>query len=214
MITAILLDIDGTMRDSRAMIYYAYQRTFEHFGLPQPDKNDIAQHMHAGPEPLFSQFVPNTDTKPLVSYYRETLGGVLDKISAYEGVAETLQALRKQHIKLAAVSSSKYAKSDLIANNISQYMDFVVDGHMVEHSKPHPEGASLALRELGVRPEEAIMVGDLPADIMLGKAAKLQATVAVTHGFATKELLTKSNPDYYIDSFDELLDVVRKLHTN
>jgi len=211
MIKAILLDIDGTMRDSRAMIYHSYEEIFKHFGLPMPDKSDLAIHMPAGPELCYAHYAPQANTAELVAYYRNILGGLLDNISTYEGVAKTLQKLRDQGIKLGVVSASKYAKSDLASDGLADFMDVVIDGHTPIKPKPDPEGALMALKQLGVEPGDAVMVGDLPADVQLGKAAGLRATVATSHGFGPRPLLEAAKPDYIIDSFPELLAVVSKL---
>jgi len=211
MIKAVLLDIDGTMRDSRAMIYHSYTETFKHFRLPMPDKTGIASYMYTGPEQLFEHFAPHHNTQELTDYYRSILGSVLDKIGVYSGVPETLQTLKQKGLKLGVFSASKYARSDLASGGLDVFMDVIVDGHAAVRPKPFPDGAELALNKLGVDPADAIMVGDLPADIEAGKAAHLRATVALTHGFGTKELLEASKPDYIIDSFPELSGVVEKL---
>lgn len=211
MIKAVLLDIDGTMRDSRAMIYYSYQEAFKHFNLPMPDKADLAGHMYAGPEQCFAHYAPQADTSALVAHYRGILGGVLDKIQAYDSVADTLQKLHEQGIKLAVVSASKFAKSDLKSNGLDGYIDVVIDGNTTFKPKPDPEGANLALQQLQMEPDNTIIIGDLPADIALGKSAGLRATVAITHGFGPRSLLAAAQPDYIVDSFPELLGVAAKL---
>ena len=212
MIKAVLLDIDGTIRDSRAMIWYSYEQTFKHFNLTTPDKTDLAEHMHAGPELCFQHYAPEHDAKELVDYYRSILATVLDKIPAYDGVVQTLRALHGQGIKLGVVSASKFARNDLESNGVASFMDVVIDGHTTVHPKPNPEGANLALEKLHVIPEEALMIGDLPADIALGKAARLGATVAVTYGFGPRALLKAAQPDYIIDNFPALLGVIAKLN--
>jgi phosphoglycolate phosphatase-like HAD superfamily hydrolase len=52
------------------------------------------------------------------------------------------------------------------------------------------------------------MVGDTPADILAGKAAGTK-TCAVTYGFGTRDVLLQYAPDYVIDTFGELLSLVR-----
>jgi pyrophosphatase PpaX len=211
MIKAILLDIDGTMRDSRAMIYHSYQQTFAHFAIDMPGKEGIARYMYTGPEKLFEHFAPDHSTQELTDYYRSILGSVLDKIGVYPGVVETLQILKDKGLTLGVFSASKYAKSDLASGGLDVFMDVIIDGHTPTRPKPFPDGAELALKQLGVDPADAIMVGDLPADIEAGRAVHLRATVALTHGFGPRQLLQASGPDYIIDGFPELLSVVEKL---
>ena len=53
------------------------------------------------------------------------------------------------------------------------------------------------------------MVGDTPADVLAGKAAGTK-TCAVTYGFGTREALLQCAPDHVIESFRELVDLVRE----
>ena len=48
--------------------------------------------------------------------------------------------------------------------------------------KPAPDSLIAALAALACAPEQAMMVGDTPADILAGKAAGMR-TCAVTYGF-------------------------------
>jgi HAD superfamily hydrolase (TIGR01509 family) len=211
MIKLVILDNDGTMRDSRAMITRAYKETFEHFNLAMPSQEMIAAYMHAGPEKFFGALTPHENTQELTTYYRSILGNLLGNIHAYDGVSDTLQKLRDMGLQLAVVSASKFLQHDLASNGIENYFDYVVDGHAVTRPKPDPEGINIVLRHLRVAPQEAIYIGDLPADVVMGKAAGLKAVIAVTHGFATKAQLQQSAPDYFVESFSELIFVVKKL---
>jgi phosphoglycolate phosphatase-like HAD superfamily hydrolase len=75
--------------------------------------------------------------------------------------------------------------------------------------KPAPDTILAALAALHCAPPDALMVGDTPADILAGKAAGTK-TCAVTYGFGRRETLLQCAPDYVIDSFGELVDLVRE----
>jgi phosphoglycolate phosphatase-like HAD superfamily hydrolase len=54
-----------------------------------------------------------------------------------------------------------------------------------------------------------MMVGDTPADVLAGKAAGTK-TCAVTYGFGARDALLQCAPDHVIESFRELVDLVRE----
>ena len=60
---------------------------------------------------------------------------------------------------------------------------------------------------LGCHADEALVVGDMPVDILMGRHAGAR-TCAVTYGNATREQLTEARADVVIDDMQELLQVV------
>jgi len=103
------------------------------------------------------------------------------------------------------------APQDVKDYDIDQYLDVLVSASDIAKHKPDPEGIDLALSRLKVRPEEAIMVGDMATDIQAAQAAKLAATVGITHGMGSKQSLDAAGADYIIDSLTDLSAVLAKI---
>jgi beta-phosphoglucomutase-like phosphatase (HAD superfamily) len=59
----------------------------------------------------------------------------------------------------------------------------------VERSKPHPDIFNAALSRLGLRPEQVMVVGDTPYDIVAAHKAGLVATAVLCGGFPESNLL-------------------------
>lgn len=72
------------------------------------------------------------------------------------------------------------------------------------NAKPHPEPVLRTLKEFGVDASDAIVVGDMPVDILMGKAAGA-STCAVTYGNTSREALEEAGADIIIDDFSKLL---------
>lgn len=77
----------------------------------------------------------------------------------------------------------------------------------VKDTKPNPEGLLKVLKDLGVKPDEAIMVGDLDVDIIAGVKAGV-APVGVAHGFGTPADLQAAGAVRVVDSLNELVAAV------
>ena len=71
-----------------------------------------------------------------------------------------------------------------------------------ETKKPDPLGLATILSETGVRPEEAIMIGDSHVDVQTGRNAGTW-TCGVTYGFSP-DSLREVPPDVLFDSPQEL----------
>ena len=63
------------------------------------------------------------------------------------------------------------------------------------------------LRATGYRADEALMVGDMPVDILMGARAGAR-TVGVTYGNSSREDLKATGADYVFDRFSQLLSVL------
>ena len=70
-------------------------------------------------------------------------------------------------------------------------------------SKPHPHMVLENLKAVGLKPDQAVMIGDTSHDIHTGRAAKVK-TIAVTWGFHTRDELLASEPDIMVDDFKAL----------
>lgn len=79
---------------------------------------------------------------------------------------ETLEWLRevKQKFTIAVISNNK---NETYINKVRSQSDFTVIGHA---SKPNPKKMSAYLKDIGLTPKQAVMVGDRPlTDIVAGK---------------------------------------------
>ena len=79
----------------------------------------------------------------------------------HEGLVEFLEVCRAQKLKLAVFSDDP-AAAKLRALGVDDFFDLVLCAQSPEIDvfKPHPRGIQVALRRLGVRPEECLYVGD------------------------------------------------------
>ena len=96
-------------------------------------------------------------------------------------VRRTLRGLREDGVLLAVGSSSKNAPYILERLGATDLFDVVVDGSMIERSKPDPEVFLLAAELLGLAPEECLVVEDAEAGVAAALAAGM-ACVGVGRG--------------------------------
>lgn len=91
----------------------------------------------------------------------------------------------------------------LKVTGIADLFDVVITAYDVTEPKPAPQPVLKALQVLQVKPEAAVMVGDSYFDLLSGRAAGVRV-VAVTWGMATREELSKYQPDLIIDTWEDL----------
>jgi phosphoglycolate phosphatase len=106
---------------------------------------------------------------------------------------------------LATAKSTPVARAVLARCRVTRLFASIVGGDRAERPKPHPDLLRVALGELGVRPGEALLVGDGDHDIEMGRAAGAR-TCAVTWGVHPAERLRSAGADYVVHSPRELRD--------
>jgi putative hydrolase of the HAD superfamily len=88
----------------------------------------------------------------------------------YEDTLPVLAALRKRGLKIGLVSNTGRDLEAFVAHHALD-VDAAVGSGAHGKTKPHPAIFRSALDELGVRPQEAAMVGDSPDDDVAGARA-------------------------------------------
>ena len=208
-IDTVLFDLDGTLLDSKELIYRSFVHTFEKF-YPNHELSDAELDSFFGP-PLNVTFAKYTnDSKQIeemIDYYRQyNLEAHDELVNLFPGVKETIKYLSKHNYKLGVISAKK---SDLVNHaleifKIKEYFDIVIGQDEVKNPKPNPEGILLATRKL--KSNHAVYVGDSVSDIEAGKNAKIKTcAIAYKKDNGRAPMLMEAEPDMFIDSMYGLI---------
>lgn len=91
--------------------------------------------------------------------------------------------------------------------NLTQYFDVIVTGQSAEHTKPYPDPILFAARQMKVKPEECLMIGDTTVDMRAGKSAGAQI-VGVLCGFGEEPELLNFGAGMILKNTSDLADVL------
>jgi phosphoglycolate phosphatase len=213
-ITTILCDLDGTLVDSRRDIAVAFQHAWlSVVGGTPPSAAAIAQHIGKPLAEMLSA-LGGVLSPPLLNTFLTAYRHTYARQDAcltqpYPGVIATLQALST--FTLGIVTTKEPGQAEIVLRRLAltPFFQHMQGGTPGLRLKPAPDTILAALTALHCAPPQALMVGDTPADILAGKAAGT-TTCAVTYGFGAREALLQCAPDYVIDTFSELVPVVRR----
>lgn len=208
MIKAILFDIDGTLLDTSEFILQAFEHALKEGGATEVTRADIAQKMGPPLFEMYSLLAPEKEPEKFVRLHRDFQAEKLHLSVPFLGAKEVLSKIHERGIKIAAVTSRSNENSikTLELAEIKDYFEIIISFEDVKKHKPDPEGIFMALEHMGVRPQDAMMVGDTFVDVEAGKNAGT-LTVGITHGIRGDEVKT-SYPDYLITSLPELLAIL------
>lgn len=210
----IMLDFDGTTACTVHAIYHAAKRmlneygyevekdiVYKNFGLALP----YSFYCFAGVE----SFDEETSKNMIADYNRIYREEAEQLIELFDGVADTLDTLKKAGIKIVIASNNVHPVLERQLSNlgIRHYIDDIVAVEDVENVKPAPDIALEVLRRCNIKPEEAIVVGDSTYDMDMGREAGCDLC-GVSYGGHTPEMLREKGAKYIMDNFSELEKIV------
>lgn len=208
-----ILDFDGTIADTQALIVDTMQGVIEELGLEKRTRAQCAAMIGLPLEKTFSTLIPMSDemnrhcTETYERIYREK--NAAEAVILFPHVYETLEKLHAQGIVLTIASSRhRWSLIDFTERfGIRKFITYILGANDVTHTKPHPEPVLKTLQELNFTPEEALVVGDTVYDIKMGQRAKAH-TCGVTYGNGKRSELEKTFTEYIIDDFGQLLEII------
>lgn len=213
-IKIIIFDFDGTIMDTRKTIIIAKQETMRQMGLVVADEQTCAETIGLSAKTGFKNIYPELTDEMLdlcVEKYRKIFDDTKEKVppTLFTDMADTLTKLTDKGIvcTIATSRNGKSLRDFLDKMNISNLFSYLLAAEDTTLLKPNAEPVIKTLNDLSYKPEQTLVVGDMPIDILMGKNADVY-TCGVTYGNSDKVSLLNAGADYVIDSISELLDIL------
>lgn len=185
---AIIFDIDGVLADSRAAVVLNTKMLLKEYGFPVPaGKVERMSSAHSADAVLIA-LVPKLKTdgrllaEMLARLSQITAGNL--RLVKPTPISLKVPALSKKYLLGAASNRKSSARMVLEGLGILDCFKTVVTSADAP-GKPDPGMLILALHRLGVKPSEAVFVGDNKEDRMAGEAAGVR--VAILDGTDEKD---------------------------
>ena len=210
-IRMVILDFDGTIADTAAVIIKTTQATISELGLPSRTDEQCAAMIGLRLVEIPPVLFPECDID--CDLYAGTYRRLFHKfntegaVEVYPNVVETLKTLKANGLILTIASSRSHASlAEYVESlGLSSLISLTLGADDVDKGKPDPEPVNRTLERFGLSPENVIVVGDTSFDIQMGKNAGT-ATCGVTYGNGSRESLRDA--DWLVDDFGKLLDIV------
>lgn len=179
---AVLFDLDGTLLDSAPDLAAAANAMLAELGLPARDPAVIATYIGKGIARLVERTLtgsldaaadPALLARALPIYERYYAAESGRRCVPFPGVIEGLCALRAAGLRLACITNKaeRFTVALLERTGLDEFFGVVVCGDSVAKKKPDPEPVLAACGRLGVRPGDALMIGDSANDVQAARGA-------------------------------------------
>lgn len=208
-VNLVIFDWDGTVMDSIGRIVSSMQAAAGLTGLVVPSSYAVKQIIGLSLDPAFAVLFPDTDTMQrtqLFEHYRDHYT-IYDTTPTplFNGAEQLLKTLAEQNVLLAVATGKARKGLDRMFAETGLGHYFVASRCADEaQSKPHPDMLLQISQQLGIKPANAIMVGDTSHDMKMAQAIAMPR-VGVTHGVHGADVLSQFQPKAIIDDLPSLL---------
>jgi len=189
-IKAVIFDLDGTITQP----YFDFDAIREEMGL---DKNsgpvlEIMEKMAPGERRLAEQILHAHEQKAVTE---STLNA---------GASQSLNKLRAAGIRIGILTRNRRSNALGVGRKHNLKFDAVV-GREDGPAKPNAFGALKICRQFGVKPQEALVVGDYLFDLLCARAAGAVAVLLTNHHRADE---FAEHADFTIERIDQIFQII------
>jgi HAD superfamily hydrolase (TIGR01509 family) len=164
-VRALLVDMDGTLVDTRAANYAAYAAALTEVGVTV-DRAAFDGMAHGR---NWRQFLPdllslsgcNADPARVAARKADLYPGLFDRIAVNAALVRLIETMRPAcRAALVTTASRRNAEAVLRHHDLERLFDTVVSGDDVARHKPAPDAYRLAAERLAVTAAECLVIED------------------------------------------------------
>ncbi|MBQ5496265.1 MAG: HAD-IIIA family hydrolase [Prevotella sp.] len=207
-----VFDLDGTLLDTLGDLAASTNYALRTYGMPEHSLDDVRRFVGNGVRVLMERAVPQGADNPqfeaaFQTFREHYMQHSLDTTKPYDGIIETLEALKAEGCRLAVVSNKMMAATqELCRHFFRDTIEVAIGEHEAQGilKKPAPDTVNEAFRQLGVGKERAVYVGDSDVDILTARHSGLPC-ISVLWGFRDRDFLIQHGAETFISAPSELL---------
>ena len=206
----IIFDFDGTLVDSRSLIWESHRIVFSKFRLPPPSPNESLALVGKTLDIILAQLAgPAAPIRDMVKAYDLLLPQLrADPVFAerpFDGIGELLRDLSSHQNAVLGMATGHTSVTVAPALAALEWHGLfrTVQAADMAPSKPHPAMLLQALQATGIEPENAIYVGDTTYDMEMAQAARVQS-IGVGWGYHGAMQLSAAGAPRIATSVEEL----------
>jgi len=210
--SAAIFDLDGTLVDSMPFVVETFIYAIEPF-RDRPTTEEVLSQL-GGP---LDTCLRNLLGAAALDSFPEARKRMLEhehgqelKLAPFDGARELLESLKAKGVKLGIWTGRDRwsAEKILAAHDFTRFFGSMVCGDDLKSHKPDPAGLLHAIDRVGVKPVEAVFMGDADADVLGGHAAGVH-TIFVHHGRVAPAHIHSRAAEVYAEPFDAFAAVAR-----
>lgn len=220
----IIWDLDGTLMDTLQDLMASVNHALQQNGMPERTYQEVRSFVGNGVRRLIDLSVPEGTESALAdkvfadfkSYY---IVHCQDQTGLYDGIAETLQELKRRGIRMAVVSNKLQSgvtelsmsqvrtvgREDTIC--LKDYIEVAIGERPEMARKPAADMVNKAFEEMSLDRSGAVYIGDSEVDLATARNAGLPC-ISVLWGFRDKDFLIEQGAETFVERPADILQFV------
>ncbi|MBE5888032.1 MAG: HAD family phosphatase [Lachnospiraceae bacterium] len=177
-IKGVLFDMDGVVLDTEKLYTRFWQEAAQYYGYPMTKEQALGMrslNRGVGEAKLKSYFGESVDYEQVRNKRMELMDAFIKRegVERKPGIVELLDYLDANGIKRAIATSSPLERTQLYLMQVGliDRFDALISGYMVEKGKPEPDIYLYAASQLGLKPNECVVLEDSPTGILAAHRA-------------------------------------------
>lgn len=217
-IKCVIFDLDGTLVNTIIDLGRACDYLLRNSGIePKWTESDYKAFVGNGAKILvsraFSGKLSPEELEKQYSVFKIKYNAIkMENAYVYDGMLDVVNTIKSNGIKVAVCTNKPDAAAKGMVEGLfgTEVFDVIVGAADDLPKKPDTAMPNKILAKLNVSADECIWIGDSTVD--LESAINLGCkSIAVTWGFRSVETLMQCNPNYVVNSPNEILDVFKKI---
>ncbi|MDP4161899.1 MAG: HAD family hydrolase [Bacillota bacterium] len=182
MIKAVVFDFDGLIVDTESVWFEAFKDVLHHYGL-QLELDHFSKVIGTNDTVLYSFIQENSKQEVDIAEIKSKAHSIFHEKMGQpflrEGVKEYLETAKTMGLKIGLASSStrQWVEGYLEALEIHHYFETICTRDDVNQVKPDPELYLLAVKKLGVAPDEVLAFEDSLNGLLAARKAGLYCAI-------------------------------------
>lgn len=180
----VIVDLDGTLFDTKDVNYYAYKDAIAPYGYDIDYKYycEFCNGRH------YMDFLPQITTqdeeilKAMHKAKKTAYKNHLDKAALNKGLVDIIRLMKSEYKTAVVTTASRENCYDILKQfNLTELFDLILTHDDITEAKPNPEGFLKAMKYFGAEPTDTIIFED--SDVGLKAAEKSRAFYYKTYKF-------------------------------
>lgn len=205
----VMFDLDGTLMDSVPDLAAAVDSMLRQLGREPAGVERVRDWVGNGSRVLVRRALAGHDehagigdaaTERALALFLRAYAGSHALTTVYPGVRECLDWLAARKVGLAVITNkpSQFVAPLLEEKGLGGYFSWLVGGDTLPQQKPDPAALFWVMDKAGVKPGEALFIGDSRNDVQAANAAGVRC-VGVTYGYNHGRPITEERPALVLD---------------
>lgn len=212
-IDTIIFDLDGTLLYTLEDLADSVNYVLEEHGYLLRTLAEVNSFVGNGLERLLELSLgerPEDFGQIFAEFKKHYAANCNNKTRLYDGVKETLAALKNGGYKMAIVTNKNTGALEVLKKI---YFDGLIDVAVGQSEglrrKPAPDGVLLALKILGSDKNSAVYVGDSEVDAMTAANSGLPL-IACLWGFRDRKILEEHGAEIFAEKPRDIIEILKK----